>query len=413
MILVPQQRPRPATGPETPAGGRAGGPARGRHRVRWVVAWIVVGLLVVVHVGGGWYFAAQIDSSVLRSNPATGIPVYDDAEVVAVSGDSVTLRRGPDAAANFDAAGRYGLAWPGGTGTVEGATVNADDTVTRQLSVHFGGVAPVPGQMAALDRSIRFGPGIGIGQQEVTIAGLPAWYYEPTELNDTIAIFVHGQNGTRFDGWRFATAAGSSLANVLVITYRNDVGAPKDESGRLQYGKTEWRDLDAAVQWAKGQGARRIVLAGQSMGGAIVAAFMENSPRRDDVSGLVLDAPALSLSEMVTYGSRNALPGGVGLPPTVTWSAKQFASLRFDADWSATDYLDDTSWVGVPTLVIHGAADPTIPVSLSRRLRDAKPDLVRLEEFPGALHAESWNSDPERYRAAVVDLFIRTAESGR
>lgn len=413
MTLVPQQRPRPATGPEIPAATRRVGQARGKHRVRWVVAWMVVGLLVVVHVGGGWYFANQIDSSALRSNPATGVPVYDDAEVVAVSGDSVTLRRGPDAAASFEAVGWYGFAWPGGRGTLEGGTVNADGSVTRRLVIDSG-AGPVAGQMAALDRSIRIGPGTELDHWGVSIAGLPAWYYQPVEsANDTVAIFVHAQDRTRLDGLNFVRAAAPLLPNFLFITYRNDVGAPNDPSGRLQYGKTEWRDLDAAVQWAKGQGAREIILVGQSMGGAIIAAFMENSPQRDDVSGLVLDAPALSLSEMVTHAARSALPGGLGVPPSVTWSAKQLASLRFGADWSATDYLDDTSWVTVPTLVIHGTADPTVPLSLSRRLRDARPDLVQLEEFPTALHAESWNSDHQRYSNAVVGLFLRVAESGR
>jgi uncharacterized protein len=41
---------------------------------------------------------------------------------------------------------------------------------------------------------------------------------------------------------------------------------------------------------------------------------------------------------------------------------------------------------------------PTIPT----RLRDARPDLVTLVEFPGALHAESWNADRARWNDAVV-----------
>jgi hypothetical protein len=44
-------------------------------------------------------------------------------------------------------------------------------------------------------------------------------------------------------------------------------------------------------------------------------------------------------------------------------------------------------------------------VSVSEQLRDAKPDLVRLEEFPGALHVESWNFDRDRYEQ-VLGAFI-------
>lgn len=68
--------------------------------------------------------------------------------------------------------------------------------------------------------------------------------------------------------------------------------------------------------------------------------------------------------------------------------------------------MSDSSWVRVPTLVLHGTADPSVPVDLARRLRAARPDRVQLEEFPGALHAESWNFDSVRYDA-LVGAFLR------
>jgi uncharacterized protein len=97
----------------------------------------------------------------------------------------------------------------------------------------------------------------------------------------------------------------------------------------------------------------------------------------------------LSLSDMVTYGARSALPGGLGLPASVIWSARQIATMRYGVDWSAVDYLDNSSWLRVPTLLIHGAADPVSPLTVSQRRRDAKPQRVTLEVFPKALHAES------------------------
>ena len=55
----------------------------------------------------------------------------------------------------------------------------------------------------------------------------------------SIAIVVHGQNGTRMDGLRDVDVVHDIGMPVLDITYRNDVGAPDDPSGRLQYGATE------------------------------------------------------------------------------------------------------------------------------------------------------------------------------
>ncbi|MFC8501154.1 alpha/beta hydrolase family protein [Pedococcus sp. NPDC057267] len=381
---------------------------RGGRRRWWIVFWVVVGLLVLAHLGGGWYLSGRIYSSALASTPATGTPAYDDVKVSALGGGRVTLQRLPDAAENFDAPGRYGLAWQGGTGVVGPATRNADGTVTRPFGL-VSGRAPTVGQSAAVDRAVWFTPEAATGRTptSVDIAGMPAWLFGSRAGASTGAtvIFVHGQNGTRLDGLRLTRTAMARNA-VLDITYRNDVGAPKDPSGRLGYGATEWRDLDSAVQWALGHGATSVVLAGQSMGGAVVAAFMENSPRRSEVTGLILDAPALSLADMVTYGARDMLPGSRAVPASVLWFGERFASARFGVDWQAIDYVRDSSWVRVPTLVLHGTADPSVPVELSRRLHAARPDRVRLEEFPGALHAESWNFDSARYDA-LVSAFLR------
>jgi uncharacterized protein len=53
----------------------------------------------------------------------------------------------------------------------------------------------------------------------------------------------------------------------------------------LRYGLTEWRDLAAAAQYALARGARRLLLVGYSMGGAIVVSFLEHSPLAARVAG--------------------------------------------------------------------------------------------------------------------------------
>jgi hypothetical protein len=54
----------------------------------------ILGLLLVVHVAGGWYFAGRIASDALAATPGTMTPAFDDAQVVSVARDRVTLRRG-------------------------------------------------------------------------------------------------------------------------------------------------------------------------------------------------------------------------------------------------------------------------------------------------------------------------------
>lgn len=404
MTTIPAPEKPSVTSTRAPAP-----PRRRRHWLRRLVVTVVV-LLLAVFGAGSWYVSGLIDSGALASNPGTAIPGYDDVEVVAVTESGVILKKGPDAGDNFDAPAKFALAWEGGHGQIGPATVNSDGTVTRSLDV-VSGSAPTVGQLAGFERSYwlgDFAAELGEAKEDVTIGELPAWYF-PNGVTDpvAIAIFVHGQNGMRENGLPFVDAVRDLDLPVLVITYRNDLGAPADPSGRLGYGATEWPDLDAAVAWALDKGANDIVLVGQSMGGGIVAAFLEHSERADAVSKIVLDAPMLSLPMSVDYGARNALPGGLGVPAPILWGAKQVATWRFGVDWAAIDYLDNTDWLDVPALVTHGTADPRVPVTVSQGIKEAKPDLVRLVEFPNALHIESWNFDSARWNAEVAEFLSR------
>jgi hypothetical protein len=130
-------------------------PPRRSHRWRWWVG-AILGLLLVVHVAGGWYFAGRIASDALAATPGTMTPAFDDAQVVSVARDRITLRRGVDAAANMEAPASYGLTWGGGTGPGGPAGVNPDGTVTRPLDV-VTGKAPKAGQGAAIERAYYSG----------------------------------------------------------------------------------------------------------------------------------------------------------------------------------------------------------------------------------------------------------------
>ena len=120
---------------------------------------------------------------------------------------------------------------------------------------------------------------------------------------------------------------------------------------------------------------------------------------------VVLDAPMLSLGATVENAASTAMPiTGGAVPPPVIWAAEQLTTVRYGVDWAAVDYLDDTSWVTVPTLVLHGTADPRVPVAVSEELAAAEPELVRLVTIADALHVEAWNVDPDRWSQEVVEF---------
>jgi uncharacterized protein len=366
-------------------------------------------LVAASFVGSSWYLAEKIRSEALAVGPGPAMPAYDDVQFVGLSPEKVQLRAVGDQAALFKP-GLYGIAWPGGSGHVGALAAVSGGVVTRPLTV-ISGSAPTVGQLAALDRSYFLSDpetALGIPVQDVVVPGplgpLPAWYFPGP--GSTFIIGVHGQNGTRKDVLRVIDIVHRMGFPALAVTYRNDLGAARDPSGYLRYGQTEWSDIEAAVRWSLGQGARSVVLVGQSMGGGVVAAFLARSSLAPKVARVVLDAPMLDLLAAIDYQvDRHLLPVIAGLLAPLIWTAKRIASARCGVDWSATGYLDETTWLKVPALVTHGDDDPRVPISISIKLNELKPSLVTFEVFPGAGHLESWNVDRSRY-TSLVESFL-------
>ena len=68
------------------------------------------------------------------------------------------------------------------------------------------------------------------------------------------------------------------------------------------------------------------------------------------------------------------------------------------------------SWLKVPTLVVHGAEDLTVPVTTSNQLKAAHPKLVTEVVVPHAPHVGSWNVNPrasEQREAAFLAAVTR------
>lgn len=379
-----------------------------RRPVRRLVAalLLVAALGALTLLAGGWYFADQIRADGLRT---TSSAEPDDLTVVALDGPAIGLheaaRQPPDEALRRPAV--YGLAWPTGTGVLSAAlTIGRDGTVSRSLTVTTG-APPSVGSPARLRRDVfdTAAQATGVAATDVTVpcAGgrCPAWFLPGT--GPTWAVLVHGKGATRTEPLRALRAVHAAGLPALVISYRNDPGAPADPSGFYRYGASEWPDLDDAVRYAQQHGARRVVLVGFSMGGGIVASFLEHSPRRSVVTGLVLDAPMLSFRRTVAFGaSRRSLPVvGLAIPGPLTWTAQTLAGWRFGIDWAAIDYLGGR-WLQVPTLLFHGTADQTVPIATSDALHNDHPGLVHEVRVDGAAHMASWNADPRAYEAAVT-----------
>jgi len=371
---------------------------------------VAVLLVVVFYVAGGLYFAGRIDAGAL----AVQSPPDKTVEVVEVTTGTVTLRETEDDIPALEADATYGLVWKGGHGQMFGPPTALSGSERTQATRSFRltrGTPPAPGETVAVDRDV-YPPGedpadaLGIPVQEVEYtspAGTFGAWYVPGR-GRTWVIFTHGALGSdRSEALRAMRATTGLQLPSLAIDYRNDEGVPADPSGRYQYGRAEWRDLEGAVQYALDHGAERVTLVGYSMGAAITAAFLQNSTLSPKVDRIVLDSPMLDLGGTIEYGAEQLALPVIGSPPaSLVWAAKRIAAARYDVDWEAVDYLEEPSWLTVPALVFHGPDDRRVPVDAARRLRAAKPDLVSLVEVDGVGHVEAWNKDPQAYERELA-----------
>jgi len=351
-------------------------------------------LAVVGSLGVGWFFSEKL----LRPNPS---PTGYDVEVLGSGEENVELY----ATNNAQRSGTYGLEWPEGYGQV-GKILHADDSeLTREFSPIWG--TPEPGDALLDSWAFPHTPELAFAMQyeEITVNSelgeLPAWYVEGTK--DTWMIFTHGYGAERGEGLRLLSTIVEQGFPSLAMTYRNDPEAPKSVDGLYHLGQTEWRDLEAAAEYALANGAKDLILAGYSMGGAIACTFLRESDRAGKVRGVILDAPALDWDATLALGARKrGLPRVVVVPIT-----KAISSFRTGIDWSALNQVEHAGEFDVPILLFHGDRDETVPVESSEAFAEARPDLVTYQRVLGADHVESWNIDPEGYREAVERFLLK------
>lgn len=360
-------------------------------------------------VGAGWYYSDALKNEALVPDYS---PPEFDLQVAEVDDGTITLDRtaGADKDGDWTKSGTFGLEWQGGYGQAGDIREIDDRRVVREFVPLLG--TPVPGDMARLDSyAFPTDPRVsfGLAFEEVSfsspVGDLAAWYIEGSR--DTWAIFVHGKGADRREALRMLPSVAGAGLPSLVITYRNDEGAPRSGNGFYEYGKTEWQDLEAAADYALAHGAERLVLIGYSMGGGIVAGFLYQSPLADRVAGVILDAPMLDFEAAVDWGARDRFA-----PWPIKDIGKQIAARRFDIDWGGRDYVESAQKLSAPVLLVHGDDDPKVPVQTSDELAQARPDIVTYYRVAGAGHVRSWNADPETYEAAVREFIGRVAPAG-
>ena len=376
-------------------------------------AVVVVLLLVVGLFAGGWYYTNELLPAARPGDVAT------DVEVVAVDGDTITLR--PDGAPDYDVADLgsddvVGFQHLTGYLQLSGEPEEGTDgAVTRSFHV-VAGTPPAAGDRGDVQAyAYPDDPTVlGLDAEEVVAAGplgdMPGWRF-PGEgaAGEDWVVFVHGRGASRAETLRgVEVVRGETDRSALVVTYRNDPGGPDSPDGYGHFGDTEWLDLQAWLAWLQSTSdPDTVTLYGYSQGGSVVAACLRRCEGIEDVTGAVLDSPLLSMqATLELQASERDIPDPV-IPPLLV-ATKVVSTLRGGPDYANLEHVDALAALDLPILLFHGRDDDTVPFAPSARLAEADPDQVTFLPYDGN-HVRGWNVDPEGYADAVVD-FLRTTD---
>ncbi len=378
---------------------------------------IVVGALMAALIAYGVHLSNLIWNGSLSSQHTT-LPF--DITASSEGDGRIALRAMNERAGAMDLhhEGTLGIVSAGGYGQVGRILERGDGYAVREympLTATISAAEPARLDIYAYPDNPQTAHGIAYEtvRYESELGEYPAWFIPANSeawpasgktwpaSGKTWLIFAHGRGAHPNEALRIMPTLANTGLPILAINYRNDDGAPASPDRQHWLGLTEWRDLEAAMQYALHNGAEDFVLYGYSMGGGMCLNLLYESELASKVRGVVMDSPLLDFG-----GTLDLVGRARGYPRLIVLLGKAVAALRFGIDWRRMNYLNMASELQASMLVLHGEADDLVPAPISQSLASARPDIVRYIGFPGAAHARSWNLDSARYEAEVRD-FLR------
>lgn len=217
-------------------------------------------------------------------------------------------------------------------------------------------------------------------------------YSPDAGANRPVLIFVHGGGWSKYNKQLFAPAAMKLLPEKMVVVIPDHTKHPHAKYEQMT------REIAAVLSWTLenieqyGGDSKQVVICGHSSGGHLVGlAVMDQRFLRayghtaDEVQGVVYISSGYDLHEQYTYELAKSDNKGTDLMETMIGIAGKIEN------FSAASPINYVRNDLPPTLIIHGDADQTIPVSQATEFHAALQKAgvpSELKIHPGRGHSE-------------------------
>jgi len=253
--------------------------------------------------------------------------------------------------------------------------------------------------------------------------GGPSWRPDPYEA----ILLLHGWTGSVAPDLVEEGPTLRRTAGVLGLDFRGHGGS---DDAPTTFGLHEIEDVAGALAWLGERGIRRVAFVGSSMGGIVAIASIvvlgDGTLAQADLDptapAAAVEAPrpriVAAVAESVAPDLRIPIANRMGLPIggplRRAFAGRMFgaAGRRVGGDLRATEPRRMIGLVEpVPLLLIHGAADRTVPPADGRRLAALAGPTAEHWEVPGAGHGGARRAAPAPWDERV-SAFLRSGFSG-
>ena len=402
------------------------------HSMVKKLGYVFIIFIFVVLGGAGWFFSGVIYEGGLNPdfNDTESIGTAEDRVLVAsISNNTIVLNVEEEMWGPLLEKGIYGIIGQNGDAVV-GDIISTNGTFVERSLISLNGTLVEGDKIRGTSLVVREDTG------EFKILGTSSWsgqasegiytpksvsgldyetiYYQsdlgefPAYLTNDgdvgIVIFVHGFRGD-YSREVFAKMRAGDIVDMgyrsMIISYRNDKGLPKDPSGIYQYGTTEWRDIDGAVDKAL-EFTDNVVLWGTSGGGGPISSWLGNVGDKSKVKGIIYEAPVINFWESVEVNGAARYPW---VPQQLFGYFKIFTEIRYGIDFENMNFTDNVINSDIPVLLFHGDDDEWVPVEMSDLIAENRDTNFTYIRYENVGHVTSWNADPDNY-VYQLDTFL-------